>query len=332
MRILFIGGTRFIGRTLASLAVAGGHDVTLFNRGAQDPGGVPGAAGIRGDREKDLDRLSGGRWDAVVDTCGYLPGLVRLSVNALRELAPHYTFISSISIFDHTRPEGADENGAIKTVPDADIGTFSMEHYGALKARCEQVVRDGFPGRALIVRPGLVIGPGDYSDRFTYWVVRIARGGPIAVPERLDAPVQWIDVRDLAAWMLASIEAGLAGDFNATGPETPLPFGDALARIARAVAANPEFVPITRAILEREKIEPWSDMPLALPWDGSEDGMARSRVAKAVAHGLQFRPIEESARDVLAWWRGLEPARVLRAGLDTAREARLLIAVSGPHE
>lgn len=328
MRFLFLGGTRFIGRTMATLAIERGHEVTLFNRGTLDPDGLPGATSIRGDRERDLDRLSHGRWDAVIDTCGYLPRVVRESVEALRERVTHYTFISSISVFDHTIPEGVDESGPVKVVADEDTETFSMEHYGALKARCEQAVRDGYAGRALIVRPGLVIGPGDYSDRFTYWVVRIARGGAVAACDRREAPVQWIDVRDLAEWVVRSIEKGVTGDFNATGPGPPRPFGEVLEHVAQALGAQPEFVWIDRETLEREAIEPWTDLPLVLPYDGSEDGMARTHVAKAVTHGLRFRPLEVSARDVLGWWQRLETPRALKAGLDPDREARLLDSVT----
>lgn len=328
MRFLFLGGTRFIGRTMATLAIGRGHEVTLFNRGTLDPAGLPGAISIVGDRERDLARLAHGRWDAVIDTCGYLPRVVRESVDALRERAAHYTFISSISVFDHTIPEGVDESGPVKTVADEDTETFSMEHYGALKARCEQVVRDGFPGRALVVRPGLVVGPGDYSDRFTYWVVRIARGGAVATCDRREAPVQWIDVRDLAEWVVRSVETGVTGDFNATGPGPPRPFAEVLEHIAQAIGAQPEFVWIDRETLEREAIEPWTDLPLVLPYDGSEDGMARTDVTRAVAHGLRFRSLEDSARDVLGWWQRLETPRALKAGLDPDREARLLEAVA----
>jgi len=328
MRLLFIGGTRFVGRTMATTAMARGHEVTLFHRGRLEPRGLPGAESVLGDRERDLALLLDGRWDAVVDSCGYLPRGVGASVAALRERASHYTFVSSISVFDHSIPEGVDERGPLKTVPDAHADTFSIEHYGALKARCERAVHAGFPGRALIVRPGLVIGPGDYSDRFTYWVARLARGGPIAAPDRRDAPVQWIDVRDLAEWTVRSIEAGVTGDFNVTGPEVACPFGEVLERVARAIEARPDLVWIDRETLEREEIEPWTDLPLALPYDGSEDGAARTNVAKAVAHGLTFRPLEDSARDVLRWWREVEPARELKAGLPAEREARLLEAVA----
>jgi 2'-hydroxyisoflavone reductase len=326
MNILFIGGTRFLGRAMAAFAIERGHSVTLFNRGTFDPRGVPGAVSIAGDRETDLGRLGGGRWDAVVDTCGYLPRIVRQSVMALAGRAAHYTFISSISVFDHTLPEGAHENSPIKTVDDDLAGEFSMEHYGALKARCEQVVRDGFGNRALVIRPGLIVGPGDYSDRFTYWVARMGRGGPIAAPDRREMPVQWIDVRDLGEFVIRSIESGVGGDFNVTGPEAPVPIANVLARVADALGARNEFVWLDRALLERESVEPWSDLPLVLPYDGSEDGMARTNVSKAIARGLRYRTLEQTALDVRDWWNALEPPRDLKTGLSPEREARLLEA------
>jgi 2'-hydroxyisoflavone reductase len=326
MKLLFIGGTRFVGRAMASYALERGHAVTLFNRGAFDPAGVAGAEPIQGDRERDLDRLANGRWDAVIDTCGQLPRIVRASVDALRERVGHYTFISSISVFDHSNPEGEDEYGPVKTVLDELADTFSPEHYGALKARCEQVVLDGFPERALIVRPGLVVGPRDYSDRFTYWVTRIHRGGTVAAPDRRLAPVQWIDVRDLGEWTIRGIEDGLSGVFNATGPQQPVPLGEVLERIARALGAHPEFAWIDTATLEEQGIEPWSDLPLVLPYDGSIDGLARTHVIRAITRGLRYRPLEETARDVLAWWKTLDPHPPLKAGLTAERETALLEA------
>jgi 2'-hydroxyisoflavone reductase len=325
MKILFIGGTRFFGRATAEMAIARGHEVTLFNRGQFDAAGVPGATLIQGDREKDLVRLAGPSWDAVVDTCGYLPRVVRASVEALRGRVKHYTFISSISVFDRPGSEGVDESGAVATVPDDQTETFAMEHYGALKARCEGVVRNEWGARSLIIRPGLVVGPRDYSDRFTYWVVRIARGGAVAVPDCREMPVQWIDARDLAEFILHGVESGLTGDFNVTGPATPMPLGEVFERVARALETQPEFVWVDPAVLTREKIEPWSDLPLVMAYDGSDDGHARTKVAKAIAHGLRFRSLEQTTRDVRDWWNGLEP-RALKAGLTPEREAALLAA------
>jgi 2'-hydroxyisoflavone reductase len=330
MKLLILGGGRLLGRATALDALSRGHEVTLFNRGLADPTGPPGVEHVQGDREKDLDRLAGRRWDAVVDMCGYLPRVVRESAEALRDRVSRYVFISSVSVFDHSLPEGADERSPIKTMPDEAADTFDLEHYGPLKARCERVVQDVFGERAFIVRPGLMVGPGDYTDRFTAWVDRIARGGVIVAPDRRDMPVQWIDARDLGAFILHGLGAGLSGEFNATGPAAgPLPLSDFLARIARGLSAAPEFVWVDVATLERLGIEPWSDLPFVLPYDGSSDGMARTNVSKAIAAGLEYRPLEESARDVLAWWRALDPPRPLAAGLTQEREAQVLEAFVG---
>ncbi len=329
MRLLVLGGGRFVGRALVTAALARGHAVTTFNRGVADPDGVPGAEAIRGDREHDLAALSAGRWDAVVDTCGYLPHVVRASVGMLRERVARYLFISSVSVFDHADPAGADEDSPVRTMPDAEAATFSPEHYGALKARCEREVRAGFGERALVVRPGLVVGPGDYTDRFTYWVARLARGGVVVTPARPAQPVQWIDARDLAAWMVRMLEAGTGGDFNATGPATPVTLGEFLPRVAAAAGGAPELARVDVATLTRLGVEPWSDLPLVLPYDGAEDGMARTRVDRAIAHGLTFRPLEETTRDVLAWWRAIDPPRALKAGLTPEREAAVLEAFAG---
>lgn len=326
MKLLVIGGGRLIGRSAALEALARGHEVTLFNRGQADPDGLIGAEHIQGDREKDLGRLAGRRWDAVLDTCGYVPRIVGESVNALGDHVGRYLFISSVSVFEHNNP-GVDENGPLKTMSDEAADTYAVEYYGPLKARCERVVRDALGERALIVRPGLVVGPGDYADRFTYWVDRIARGGTIVTVDRAEMPVEWIDARDMGGWMVRMLEAGGSGDYNATGPaDGPIALGDFLTRIAKAVGSTPEFAWVDVETLERLEIEPWTDLPFVLPYDGSEDGIARTNVKKAQAAGLRYRPLEESARDVLAWWRAIDPPRPLKAGLTPDREAQVLEA------
>jgi 2'-hydroxyisoflavone reductase len=329
VKLLVLGGSRFVGRAMVTDALARGHAVTTFNRGLVDPDGVPGAEALHGDRERDLAALDGRRWDAVIDTCGYLPHVVRASVEALRGRTGRYLFVSSVSVFEHTDPAGATEHSPVRTMPEAEAATFSAEHYGALKARCEHEVRAGFSERALVVRPGLVAGPGDYTDRFTYWAVRLARGGVAVTPARPEQPVQWIDARDLAEWSVRMLEAGTGGDFNATGPAAPLTLGEFLPRVAAAAGGATRLAPVDAGTLARLNIEPWSDLPLVLPYDGGEDGMARTRIDKAIAHGLTLRPLKETTRDVLAWWRAIDPPRALKAGLTPEREAAVLEAFAG---
>jgi len=195
MNILIIGGTRFLGRHLVETALARGDTVTLFNRGQSNPDLFPQVETILGDREKDLEKLSGQRWEAVIDTCGYFPRLVKLSAQALKDTVERYVFISSISVYSELSKIGIDEKDQVGTLADENLEEITGESYGPLKVLCEKAVQAAFPKRALIIRPGLVVGPHDLSDRFTYWPVRVARGGQVLAPENPQVPVQLIDAR-----------------------------------------------------------------------------------------------------------------------------------------
>lgn len=321
MRILFIGGTRWVGHTIVQLALARGDEVTLFHRG-NTPVRLHGTREVFGNRDSDLGRLEG-TWDAVVDTCGYLPCSVRRSIDALKGRAGHYLFISSLSAIDAGAVRGLDENGPTHTADDPWTETFRIEDYGGLKAFCENLVLDAFGDGGLVVRPGLIVGPGDYSDRFTYWPLRFARGGRVVAPDRKDQPVQAIDVRDLGQFCLDCLHQGRSGVYNATGPDAPMDLERFLGAVRGAVGseASIEWIPVD--ILERHNVEPWSDLPLVLGYSGAEDGMAAFSVAKAVRHGLAFRPLAESARDALAEFRGREN-QTPKVGLSPEREAAVL--------
>ena len=310
MRLLIIGGTRFLGRALVEDALARGHKVTLFNRGKTNPELFPEVERITGDRDGGLEALEGRTWDAVVDTCGYFPRIVRASAEALRDSVGTYVFISTISVYaDLSKP--VDESSPLGTMEDETLEEFGDEfqYYGPLKALCEQAVQDAYGERALIIRPGFIVGPHDPTDRFTYWPVRVARGGRVLAPGPPERPLQFIDVRDLAGWIIRLLEDGRTGLFNATNEGVPM--GEVLA------GADVEWVSdawlVEQGVAE-EHLPLWSAEPAFA-------ALHEADVSPAVAAGLTFRPHEETLRDTLAW-RG-EDAE-LATGMSAEREAELL--------
>src|SRR5688572_14597839 len=230
MRILIIGGTRFLGRHLVDAALARGHEVTLFNRGKTNPDLFPQLETILGDRETDMNKLAeaGHIWDAVIDVAGYLPRIVRFSAEVLKESVARYVFISSISVYDNFKQIGIDESYPVGKIQDETVEEITGETYGPLKALCEKAVQDIYGERALIIRPGLIVGPHDPTDRFTYWPVRVARGGEVLAPQKPEAAIQIIDVRDLSDFIIKLIEENASGVYNATGPDYELTIGKLL--------------------------------------------------------------------------------------------------------
>ncbi len=328
-RLLVLGGTAFLGPELVEEAKRAGWTVTLFNRGKTNPHLFPDVEKLRGDRRSDLKALEGRSWDAVVDTSGYFPKDVAASARLLSKSVGLYVFVSTISVYGDTSKPGIDERAPVAKTDQPDADKVSGANYGALKALCEEAAEREMPGKVLVVRPGLIIGPGDTSDRFTYWPVRVARGGEVLAPGTPDDPVQFVDVRDLAAWTIAMIGKGRTGVFNATGPKEPLTFGPMLAACREAAGSNATFTWVDAKTLEELKIAPWSDMPCWVPPFGETAGSRRVNNGKAVGEGLTFRPIVETARDTLAWWRTLPEERRsrLKAGLTPEREAAALAAV-----
>lgn len=323
MKLLLLGGTRFMGRHLAASALAAGHQVTLFHRGITGAGLFPGAEHVPGDRDGGLGALAGRTWDAAVDLCGYVPRVVGASADALRGAVGHYAFVSSISAYATPFPTGGGEDAPLATLADPSVETIDGGTYGGLKAACERVVVDAFGARALVVRPGLIVGPHDPTDRFPYWPRRIARGGVVLAPAPATLPVQVIDARDLATWLLASVERALHGTFNAVGPEAPLTLGACLERIRAAIGADASFTWVDEPFLLERGVEPWTGLPL---WVTGED-VPQSTVsgARAAAAGLRHRPLEDIARDTLTW--DLARPEAERAGspaLTAARESELL--------
>ncbi|HET8723632.1 MAG TPA: NAD-dependent epimerase/dehydratase family protein [Anaeromyxobacteraceae bacterium] len=325
-RVLILGGTSFLGPALVEVLRARGDEVTLFNRGKTNPGRFTDVEQLHGDRDGKLDALRGRTWDVVIDTSGYVPRIVRMSAELLAPSVSRYVFVSSISVYDEAIPPGSDEGAKVAVLSDPKTEDVRA-NYGALKAACERAAEEAMPGRVLVVRPGLIVGPGDPTDRFTYWPVRLAEGGEALAPGDGEDPIQVIDVRDLAAWMASMSARRATGTFNAVGPAARTSMRQMLAAcMPPSGGASLAWVPA--AFLEKEKVEPWSDMPVWIPAGGPESGMSQVSIARAVALGLRFRPLDETARDTLAWWNGLPAERRARprAGLSRERERQVLAA------
>jgi 2'-hydroxyisoflavone reductase len=337
LNILILGGTGFIGPHEVDYAVARGHKLTLFNRGRSPHAWPAPVEELIGDRNTgDLKALEGRTWDVCIDNPTTLPFWVRDAGRVLSGKVGQYIFISTISVYAANDTPGADETAALAPYTGADamaettktLGDSRYALYGPLKALSEQEARRQFPGVTTIVRPGLISGPGDESDRFTYWPVRLARGGEVLAPGDGKDPVQLIDARDLAAWVIRLGEARTFGTFNATGPARPLTMAGFLAEVQRGVGAHDQLVWVPADFLAAQKVSPWSDVPVWVPGTGETAGFARRDIRRALAAGLTFRPLTVTAADTLAWFKTLPPDRQahMKAGLTPEREAAVLAA------
>ena len=324
MKILIIGGTRFLGRHLVDSALARGHEVTLFNRGKSNPDLFLNIETILGDREHDLDKLTGREWDAVIDTCGYFPRIVRLSAQSLERSVGRYVFISSVSVYAGFSKIGIDENEPVGKIEDESFEEITGGSYGPLKALCEKAVQEIYGERALIIRPGLIVGPNDPTDRFTYWPVRVARGGEVLAPQKPDVPIQIIDVRDLAEFIIKLIEGNASGVYNATGPDYELTLGNLLEVSKQVSNSDAAFKWAGMEFLNQNNVQAWSDMPVWVPDTEEDAGFSRIDVSKAINAGLTFRALDETVRDTLDWAKMRPPDHSWRAGLDIKREQELL--------
>src|SRR5215207_9415215 len=331
MRILIIGGTRFLGRHLVVSALARGHEVTLFNRGKTNPDLFPQLETILGDREKDVQKLAqaGRLWDTVIDVAGYLPRLVRLSAEVLKENVSRYVFISTISVYADFKKIGIDESYPVGKIEGEAIEEITGETYGPLKVLCEKAVQDLYGERALIIRPGLIVGPHDPTDRFTYWPVRVARGGEVLAPQKPEAPIQIIDVRDLSDFVVKLIEENASGIYNATGPDYELTIGKLLDVSRQLTGSNANIHWASVEFLNQHKVQAWSDMPTWIPDDEEGVGFSRVDVSNAIAWGFKFRPLEQTVRDTLAWAQRRPANHEWRAGLTAEREADVLADLIG---
>ena len=332
MKILLLGGPKFLGRYLIEAALARGHTVTLFNRGQTHPDLYPEVEKLRGNRDGDLDALRGRQWDTVIDTCGYAPRVVRASAGLLADGVSHYTFISSLSVYSETRQPGMDEGGPLGRLNDESVEQITGETYGPLKVLCERAVEQALPGRALHVRAGLIVGPHDSTDRFTYWPHRIARGGEALLPGRPDYGVQFVDVRDLADWVVRMSEQRASGAFNAAGPDYTLTMAQLFETCREVSGSDARPTWVAEEFLLEAKVAPWTEMPLWIP-DSDPDsvGFSTFNCRKAIAAGLAFRPLAETVGDTLAWDATRPADHPWRAGLEPEREAELLQAWHQSH-
>lgn len=328
LEILVLGGTGFLGPHTVRAALARGHGITLFNRGRTNPGLFPALETVIGDRNTDLERLAGRRWDAVIDTSGYLPRQVRAAAAQLAGQSSHYLFVSSVSVYRDFSTPGMDETAPLAPLADESVEQVTGETYGPLKAACERALVDVMPARHTIVRPGLIAGPGDPTDRFTYWPVRIARAGEVLAPGDGSTPVQFIDARDLGAWMVSCLETRRRGAYNAISPPGWCDMRGLLEDCIAVTGTATSLVWVDADFLAAHEVAPWTDMPVWVPAAGETAGFALISTDRAQAAGLTVRERSGTIGDTLAWFATLPAERraSLRAGLSREREQAVLTA------
>ncbi len=325
MKILILGGTVFLGRALVEVALQNGHQVTLFNRGKSNPDLFPEVEKLVGERDSELTALQGRRWEAVIDTCGYVPRVVERSAQLLSASLERYVFISTLSVYADASQVGITESAPVGKLADETIEDINGGAYGPLKALCEQTVERAMPGKALIVRPGLIVGPYDPTDRFTYWPWRIAQGGEVLAPGRPELGVQFIDVRDLAKWIILAVESQLTGIFNADAPPGAITLGALFDTCMRVSKNEANITWVSEDFLLQNEVEAWIEMPLWIPESNPEyAGFFAFDVSKAITKGLQFRPLQETVEATLSWANTLPGEHSWRAGMTRIREAVLL--------
>jgi 2'-hydroxyisoflavone reductase len=337
LRILILGGTGFTGPFQVEYALKRGHKVTVFNRGRTHPGILPKETEqLIGDRNGQIDALKGRQWDVVIDVPTTLPVWVRDAAQILKGNVDRYIFVSTLSVYANVSKPGADESTPLLKYAGADAMKETSETlrksnyglYGPLKALSEAEAEKWFPGKALIVRPGLIVGPGDESDRFTYWPVRVEHGGEVLAPGAPSDPVQFIDARDLAEWIIRMAEQGAVGAFNAVGPKEKMGMGWMLGEIKKATKSNAQFTWADADFLAAQKVQAWSDMPVWVPPRGDEGGFAMISNKKALAKGLTFRSLADTTQATLEWFHKQPPERQakLHAGITAEREKEVLAA------
>jgi 2'-hydroxyisoflavone reductase len=330
VRLLVLGGTKFLGRAAVESALARGHEVTLFNRGETNPELFPEAEKLRGDRDGNLSALEGRQWDAVIDPSGFVPRVVRASAELLRGSVGHYVFVSSISVYREPYEPGFDEDAPVFEV---EPKTESVdEEYAELKAACERALEEVLPKEHASVRAGLIVGPHDPTGRFTYWPLRIAAGGDVLAPGPPERPVQFIDARDLGEWLVLLAEERTGGTFNAVRPAEP--FADLLEVCREVSGSDARLIWVDESFLLEREVGQWMELPLWLA--GAEAAFIQADVSRAIAAGLQVRPVEETVSDLLAWARETgaplvaSTGRYGAAGMEPAREAELLAGWTAP--
>jgi nucleoside-diphosphate-sugar epimerase len=326
LKILIIGGTRFLGHAVSVEALLRGHEVTLFHRGQSSVTGVGGSETILGDRDGGMGALGNRNWDAVIDTCGYVPRVVRQSVQALADHASHYLFVSTISVYAPGIVAGADESAPLAVLDDDGAEEITGDTYGGLKVLCEREVASRFPtegakARGLLLRPGFIVGPRDYSWRFPYWVGKLRTAETVVYPGNGQELLQLIDVRDVAQFIVSSVESSRCGIFNATGPSTPLPWSEFLSLASGALGAEPTLLPASLELLDSSNISA-GEFPLFV--DGDGQALMQVSVARARAAGLGYRPMAETVRETAIWLENNPPEERPAAWPKPESESRLL--------
>jgi 2'-hydroxyisoflavone reductase len=325
LKILILGGTRFLGPATVDAALARGHEVTLFNRGKSNPGMYPDLEKLRGDRDGKLEALEGRKWDGVIDTSAYHPRIADMSAKLLKDNVGHYVFVSTISVYPTfgISDETITEDTPVGTVDDAvlETGKVTNQTYGPFKALCEQAVEKHFAGRAAHVRPGLIVGPLDPTDRFTVWPERVARGGEMLCPGDGSCVFQVIDARDLGAWMVHIIEHKIAGTFNATGFKGRTNYGELLGALKMGLNTETQLTWVDEEFLKEQKVS-----PRYFPMWAPKGSMPWVDCSRGIAQGLTFRPIVETSRDLLDWIEETREGKPLRLGIRPAEEKKLLAA------
>jgi 2'-hydroxyisoflavone reductase len=326
--ILVLGGTGFLGPHVVTPALARGHTVTLFNRGKTHPGLFPNVEKLQGDRDGHLEALAGRSWDAVVDTSGYVPRIVKQSVELLAPRIKQYVFISTISVYDKEATLNPDESNPVAIASDP-ASEDVRANYGALKALCERACEAAMPGRVANLRPGLIIGPGDPSGRFSHWPTRLAEGGEVLAPGDGSTPVQYIDGRDLGAWIVRVIEDGTMGTMNALGPAKRVTMKSVLDECNRALGGKAQLTWVDADFLDKHDVHGWSELPMWIDNKDDYAGFGTLQNAKALKAGLVFRPIGDTAKDTLGWLDTLpadERAKARSTGIKPDKEAKVLAA------
>ena len=326
LRILILGGTGFIGPHQVRYAQQRGHTVTLFNRGRTNPGLFPDVQKLEGDRAVgNYESLKGKQWDVVIDNPTTLPRWVRQASEVLKGQVGQYVFVSTISTYASNDTPGADESAPLATTtePESEDG---RRYYGPLKALAEKEAEKAFPGKTTVIRPGLIVGPGDLSDRFTYWPVRMMRGGEVLAPGAPTDPVQIIDARDLAEFAVRVCEDNTVGVYNVTGPRSKLTMSEMLGGIRAQMSNDAWLTWVDAEFLEAQRVRAWSDMPVWIPSVGDTAGFAQRSIRRALDKGLTFRPFGDTVKATLDFYAGQTEARKeqLRAGLAAAREKEVL--------
>ncbi len=339
LRLLILGGTGFLGPHTVRAALARGHEMTLFNRGRTNTHLFPELEKLRGDRDGDLKALEGRSWDAVIDTSGYVPRIAGLSAELLAEAVEQYVFISTLSVYAQEDLVGQDETAEVGKLEDETVEQITGTTYGPLKALCEQAVERALPGRTTVIRPGLIVGPGDTSDRFSYWPVRIAGGGEVLAPGKPEYKTEIIDVRDLAEWIIHVIEQRHVGVYNAIGPAEHMTMGQMLEGCKEGLESDASFTWVDEAFLFENGVRAWAHMPAWIPpkmGDQDYSGYGTTSRKRAIAAGLTFRPVADTARATVKWheercekWlEDHEEPYKLRSGITRERESELLAAWS----